>query len=96
MSRRKRRALLGLLCALAGNVRAQARAVELNTASQAELEKLKGIGVELSERLLKARSEAPFMDWRDLMARVRGVGPRLARRLSDQGLTVQGRAYAPE
>lgn len=69
--------------------------VEINTASQAELEQAKGIGVAMSERLLKARAEAPFADWQDLMARVPGMGPHLARRLSDQGLRVNGQGFEP-
>jgi competence protein ComEA len=64
--------------------------LELNTATQAELERLKGVGVALSERLLQARAQAPFDGWADLQRRVSGLGPRVARRLADQGLTVNG------
>lgn len=72
---------------------ASARIVELNTASQAELERLRGIGVSLSERLLTARAEARFRDWADLLQRVPGLGRAGARRLSHQGLRVDGVAY---
>jgi competence protein ComEA len=82
-------ALIALLCgACAG-----ACALELNGASQAELEQLKGVGVELSERLMKEREKAPFADWRDLIARVPGLRARSAKRLSEQGLTVQGQPF---
>lgn len=82
-----------LLTALALGLAPLARALEANTASQAELEQLKGVGVAMSERLLQARTRSPFTGWGDLMARVPGLGRRTAKRLSDQGLTVQGRAY---
>jgi competence protein ComEA len=64
--------------------------LELNTATQAQLERLKGLGVSLSERLLAARAQGSFSDWPDLQRRVPGLGAKLARRLSDQGLTVNG------
>lgn len=68
-------------------------AVELNEASQAELERLKGIGTSLSQKLLDARTERPFADWNDLLQRVPGVGVATARRLSAAGLTVRGAPY---
>lgn len=86
----RRLALLLLLCGSPLHAAQPARRLELNTATQAELERLKGVGVALSERLLQARAEAPFADWQDLRQRVPGLGGRLARRLSDQGLTVNG------
>ncbi len=69
-------------------------AVDVNTGTQAELEQLKGIGPDLSQRLLDERAKAPFIDWDDLMKRVPGMKKRLALRLSEQGLTVGGRGYA--
>jgi len=65
-------------------------ALELNSASRAELESLTGIGPDLAERLLAAR---PFQDWQDLRRRVAGIGPKLAAKLSAQGLRVQGQAW---
>lgn len=88
-----RRRLLLLLCALPALASAQALPLELNSASQAELESLAGIGPALAERLLTARAQAPFKDWADLKRRVRGLGTALARKLSAQGLRVQGLAY---
>ena len=87
-----------LLCGLLGGLlplaaRAAPPALELNQASQAELEQLPGIGPDLSERLLAARRQAPFADWTDLRRRVKGLGPVRAQRLSDAGLRVAGRAY---
>jgi len=69
--------------------------VELNTATQAELERLRGVGVALSERLLAERAKAPFADWQDLRQRVPGLAGRSAQKLSDQGLRVNGQPLPP-
>lgn len=71
-----------------------AAALEVNTASQAELESLKGVGTVLSAKLIKARSVQAFTDWSDLMKRVPGVRAATAARLSAGGLTVAGAPYA--
>ena len=83
---------LALLLA-AGAPAAAATELDLNTATQAQLEQLRGIGVALSEKLLAERARQPFADWRDLIARVPGIGARGAARLSAQGLRVDGRAW---
>jgi competence protein ComEA len=68
-------------------------AVDVNTASEAELDGIKGIGPSLSGRILKARQQGPFKDWRELMQRVKGIQPRSAHQLSAAGLTVNGAGY---
>jgi len=73
---------------------AAALAVEINTATRAQLEQLPGLGVATTERILQARSERPFADWRDLAARVSGIRGKRAEQLDRQGLTVNGRALA--
>ncbi|CAN5396693.1 hypothetical protein BH09PSE5_BH09PSE5_15430 [soil metagenome] len=50
-----------------------ASALELNVANQAQLESLKGIGVEASDRILEERAKGDFKDWPDFMKRVKGV-----------------------
>ena len=85
----RRRALLSLLF-LSAVVRAQPAPLELNTATRAQLESLQGIGPSLAEKILLARRKGPFHDWNDLRRRVRGVGPKLATKLSAQGLVVNG------
>ena len=70
-----------------------ASALELNTASQAELEQLKGIGVALSERLLEEREKRPFTDWADLIKRVPGIAQKQASRLSAAGLRIDNAPY---
>ena len=67
-----------------------ATALDVNQASEAELDGLRGIGPPFTRRLMAARAQHPFKDWPDLMQRVSGMGPRVAQSLSDQGLTVQG------
>lgn len=74
--------LLVLLC--------PAQALDVNQASEAELDGLRGIGPPFTRRLMAARAQQAFQDWTDLMQRVSGMGPRVAQSLSDQGLTVQG------
>lgn len=69
------------------------RLLELNTASRAQLESLRGLGPALVERLLLARQQRIFEGWADLRQRVRGIGPALAQRLSDQGLRVAGQVW---
>ena len=70
-------------------------ALDINQATEAELDSLRGLGPAFTRRVLAARSQQPFKDWPDLMRRVSGMGPRVARKLSDQGLTVQGQVLSP-
>lgn len=65
-------------------------AVDVNRATQAELESVKGIGPALSGKILEARKTGEFRNWDDLVQRVSGVGPGNAARLSSNGLTVGG------
>ena len=71
-----------------------ATALEINDATAADLDGLRGVGPGLSTPMLAERARAPFTDWADLMARVKGIGPGNATRLSAQGLRVRGQAYA--
>lgn len=68
-------------------------AVDVNKASQAELESIKGIGPGLSTKIIDARKTGSFKDWGDLVERVSGVGPGNAARFSQAGLTVGNVAY---
>ena len=68
-------------------------AIDVNQASQAELETVKGIGPGLSAKIMKARQANSFKNWDDLVDRVGGVGPGNAARFSQAGLTVSGSAY---
>lgn len=68
-------------------------AVDVNKASQAELESVKGIGPALATKMLEARKQGAFKDWPDLVERVNGIGEGNAARLSSAGLTVNGSAF---
>jgi competence protein ComEA len=68
-------------------------AVDVNKASVADLDSIKGIGPGTSAKVLKAREQAVFKDWADLIQRVGGIGPKKAAQLSDNGLTVNGQTY---
>lgn len=67
--------------------------LEINQASEAQLDSLLHVGPALSQKILSQRQQSPFADWPDLIRRVPGIGLRRARQLSHQGLTVQGQAY---
>lgn len=69
--------------------------VELNAANRAELERVRGIGPDLSGRILQARNAGPFSDWADFMARVSGIGVVRATQLSAAGLLVNGQPLPP-
>ena len=68
-------------------------AVEINQATEAELDSVKGLGPSSTARILKARSQGAFKDWADFMARVKGIKPKTAAKLSQEGLTVNDTPY---
>jgi len=69
--------------------------VDLNKASEIELDGLKGLGPTTTRQIMDERQQKPFRDWPDVMQRIQGIGPKKAANLSDQGLRVHGQAYAP-
>lgn len=69
-------------------------AVDLNTANEAELDGVRGIGPGLSGRILAERQQGEFKDWQDFIGRVQGVGNQSAARLSREGLTVGGKKFS--
>lgn len=69
--------------------------IELNQATEIELDGLKGIGPATTRQVLAERQKTPFKDWSDVLARIRGLGAHKAAQLSDQGLRVQGEPFAP-
>ncbi|MGI9218231.1 MAG: ComEA family DNA-binding protein [Hydrogenophaga sp.] len=70
-------------------------AVDVNTATEADLDSVKGIGPGTSGKLLEQRKASKFKDWPDLIARVPGIGDKRAAKLSAEGLTVNGTKYQP-
>ena len=68
-------------------------AVDVNKATAAELDGIKGIGPSISGKIMEERKKGNFKDWNDLIERVKGVGEGSAAKFSNQGLTVGGSAY---
>jgi competence protein ComEA len=68
-------------------------AVDVNTATAADLDSIKGIGPGTSGKMLDERKASPFKSWADLVQRVPGIGDKRASKLSSEGLTVNGEAY---
>ena len=70
-----------------------AQHIDLNQATEIELDALKGVGPVLSKAVMDERKKALFKDWEDATSRVKGLGPQKASSLSEQGVRVQGSAY---
>ena len=68
-------------------------AVDVNKATAAELDGIKGIGPSLSTKILDERKNSNFKDWSDFIARVGGVGEKSAAKFSSEGLTVNGKKF---
>lgn len=68
-------------------------ALEVNKASEADLDSLKGIGPATTKLIIDERKKREFKDWNDLMSRVKGVGESRAAKLSAEGLTVGGVSF---
>jgi competence protein ComEA len=86
-----KRLLAALLAFLAMSAFA---AVDVNQASAAELDAVKGIGPAIAGRITAERAKGPFKDWPDLISRVSGIGEKSAAKLSENGLTVNGSAFS--
>lgn len=69
-------------------------AVDVNKATDAELDGIKGIGPVTTKLIVSERKKGEFKSWADFIGRVKGVGDRTAAKFSAQGLTVGGTAYA--
>lgn len=69
-------------------------AVDVNKATAAELDGIKGIGPSLSTKILDERKNSNFKDWSDFIARVGGVGEKTAAKFSSEGLTVNGKKFS--
>jgi competence protein ComEA len=67
--------------------------VDANTATEAQLDGLLGLGPATTRLILAERDKARFKNWQDLIARVKGLGPKAAAKLSAAGLNVDGQPY---
>ena len=68
-------------------------AVDVNKATAAELDGIKGIGPGTSTKILDERKKGNFKNWTDFIERVSGVGESNAAKFSAEGMTVNGEAF---
>ena len=68
-------------------------AVDVNKATEAQLDAVKGIGPVTSKMILSERKKGDFKNWDDFIERIKGVGDTRAAKLSGEGLTVNGAVY---
>jgi competence protein ComEA len=68
-------------------------AVDVNKASEAELDSIKGIGPSTSRLIVAERKKSEFKNWDDFISRVKGVGEKSAAKFSAEGMTVGGAPY---
>lgn len=93
MSTRRRLAIMACLALFAPPLAALA-SVDANTASQAQLESVAGIGPAIAARIVQERRKGPFGNAQDLAARVRGIGDASVRKMVASGLVVGAAAPA--
>ena len=74
---------------------AQAQTLDVEHAREVDLDGLRGLGPASTRQILEEREKRPFRDWKDLMQRSPGIGPKKAAQLSEQGLRVQGQPFPP-
>ena len=64
--------------------------VNVNTATQSELESIKGIGPSKAKTIIAERLDSGhFQDANDLQKRVRGIGMKSVEKMVDNGLTIE-------
>ena len=68
-------------------------AVDVNKATDAQLDSVKGIGPVTSKLITSERKKGEFKDWQDFIDRIKGIGDKRAANLSAEGLTVNGKPY---
>lgn len=83
--------LLALLAALCATL--AMAAVDVNKATEAQLDGVNGIGPVTSKLIMSERKKGEFKSWDDFIERVKGIGEGRASKLSAEGLTVNGTAY---
>ena len=69
---------------------AAASLINVNTATQTELESIKGIGPSKAKTIIAERLDGGhFQDANDLQKRVRGIGMKSVEKMVDNGLTIE-------
>ena len=70
-------------------------AIEVNSADQAALESVQGLGPSKAKAILAERKKnGPFKDSADLHGRVKGIGEKTVERLMGHGLVINGQSNA--
>lgn len=69
-------------------------AVDVNKASEAELDGIKGVGPVTTRLIVAERKKSEFKSWEDFIGRVKGIGAKSAAKFSAEGLTVGGASYS--
>jgi competence protein ComEA len=86
--------LMLLITLFAAVAMAAGAAVDVNKATDAQLDAVKGIGPATSKAILAERKKhGDFKSWEDFISRVKGIGDKKAEALSTEGLTVNGQTY---
>jgi competence protein ComEA len=69
---------------------AAAQSINVNTATQSELESIKGIGPAKAKTIIAERLDGGhFQDANDLQKRVRGIGMKSVEKMVDNGLSIE-------
>ena len=85
-----RNALVSTILALSSLGLASASPINVNTATQSELESIKGIGPSKAKTIIAERLDGGhFQDANDLQKRVRGIGMKSVEKMVDNGLTIE-------
>lgn len=88
--------LLMLCLAFMMSIGAAFAAVDVNTADQAALESVKGLGPVKSKAIIDERTKnGPYKDADDLATRVKGLGTKSVATLEQNGLTIGGSSLPP-
>jgi competence protein ComEA len=88
--------LLMLCLAFMLSIGAAFAAVDVNTADQAALDSVKGLGPVKSKAIVDERNKnGPFKDADDLANRVKGLGQKSVAKLEENGLTIGGSSAPP-
>lgn len=67
--------------------------VDVNKADAPELDRIKGIGPKISKTIIDERNKnGKFKDWNDFESRVKGIGDKNSTKMSEAGLTIDGKS----
>ena len=68
-------------------------AVDINHATELDLDSIKGIGPSTARKIITQRQLKRLDSWQDFIQRVPGIGEKKAQRMSESGLTVNGQRF---